>query len=170
MIDESRSRYEPPSFLKETILLQERDAKDPASEVSGASPNFGRYIVPHVDTFIGFVSTFANTYRDYDEATKHSLENARYMRNDCGLMECIEARQRGTALLNWHLEPEDESSHEQKELCKELDRIIRRIVRFTEYRRSLQEAIWYGKQAIQNRLGYMTINGKKRVLPKPLRD
>src|SRR4051794_35694534 len=76
---------------------------DPASVVPGASPNLGQFIAPHVLTFSGVVSSMSRTYRPSDEAVKDSYENARYMRNDLVVMECVEARQRACALLNWHI-------------------------------------------------------------------
>lgn len=164
------SKYTPPGFIQNMVMMRERDEHDPAQTIAGMPPNFARYVVPHVDSFQGFVSTISNIYRDYDEALKDSLDNARYMRNDCGLMECLEARQRAVALLNWHLEPEDPDSQDQKALCDELTKLLQKIARFTEYRRVLLEAIWFGKYGIQHRYGYVTVNGLRRILPKPLHE
>lgn len=105
--------------------------------------------VTHIGTFQGLSTTLANTYRDYDVALRDSIDNARRMRNDCGLMECLEARQRAVALLPWTIEPEDQKSQLQKRLCREMTRILARTPRFTEFRRSLLEAIWYGKYGVK---------------------
>lgn len=150
------------------VIKNEDNETDPASLVPGTPPNYARYVVEHIQTFQGMSTSSAMVYRDYDEAIKDSLDNARFMRNDCGIMECLEARQRGVALLNWHLEPEDPDSLDQKALCDELEKIIRKIPRFTEYRRCLQEAIWYGKYAIQHRYGYVMVNGRQRITTKPI--
>lgn len=154
-------RSEPASFLQGT--------RDPSQDAKGMgfAPNFGQFAVPHVLTFQGLSGSFAKAYRANDEAIKHSLDNARFMRNDCTLMECLESRQRCTALLGWHLEPEDETSADQQELCAELTKILARIRRFTEYRRCLLEAIWYGKAGVQHRYGWTTIGSKRRVMPLP---
>ena len=105
--------------------------------------------VTHVGTFQGLSTTMANTHRDYDVALRDSIDNARRMRNDCGLMECLEARQRAVALLPWVIEPEDDKSKLQKRLCLEMTRILARTPKFTEFRRSLMEAIWYGKYGVK---------------------
>lgn len=119
--------------------------------------------VSHVSTFQGVSSTSASTYRDYDIAMRNNMTNARVMREDCSLMECLEARQRAVALLNWHIEPEDEHSQEQKDLAAEMRKILDRTPRFTEFRRSLLEAIWYGKSAIQMHFTRTLINGWMRT-------
>ena len=46
------------------------------------------------------------------------------MRTETGIMECLEARQRSTALLNWHISPEDESSETQQALADEMTKIL----------------------------------------------
>lgn len=139
---------------------------DPADGIDGAPPNFGRPPLPQVITFQGIISTLSKSYRSPDEAIKHSLDNARYMRNDCLVMECLEARQRGTALLNWHLEPEDPKSERQKRLCERLTRLVARTPQFTEYRRNLLEALWFGRYAIQHQFGYEFKNGRRQLVVK----
>lgn len=128
-------------------------------------PNFGDTAVPHMMTFQSVLSTIAKTYRPSDEALKDSWENARFMRNDVGIKECLESRQRLTALLDWQIVPEDDESQDQKALADELTKLIARIPRFVEYRFNLQHAIWYGRYAIQHRYRYQNVNGKMRILP-----
>lgn len=124
--------------------------RDPSTRIEGAPPNFGRFPIPHVLTFSGLATSIARAYRNPDEAIKQSRQNAIAMRKDCAIMECLEARQRGTALLNWHIEPDDPKSHEQKELAQEVTKLLRMTPRFTEYRRNLLEALWYGKYGIEH--------------------
>lgn len=139
---------------------------DPATRVPQSAPNFGRPFLPQIITFSGRQSTISNTYRNPDEAIRHSLENARFMRNDCSIMESLEGRQRAVALLNWHLEPEDKDDPKQKELVTDLTAILEEIEYFTEYRRNLLEAIWYGRTAIANRYEWRVVRGKKRICLK----
>src|SRR6185503_15127647 len=106
--------------------------KDPASAWPGAPPNFGQQIVPHIMTVAGRVAT--RSYLWADEAVRDSRANADRMRTDCGIMECLEARQRAVALLNWHIVPEDETSIEQKQLADEMTKILRRTPNFTKMR------------------------------------
>lgn len=138
---------------------------DPARGVSGAPPNFGRYTLPHVLTFQSLTSNIAKVYRNPDEAIRHAPANAAIMRNDCAIMLCLEARQRASALLNWHLEPEDAKDPKQKALADGLTKIIQQIPRFIEYRRCLLEALWYGRYAVENAYGFdFAAGGKKRVV------
>ncbi len=144
--------------------------RDPQNhKIDWILPNYGQFPLSHILSFQSIVSSGAKVYRQYDEAIKNSLDNARYMRNDCGIMECLEARQRCVALLDWHIEPEDKKSPDQMELCTELTKILKRIRRFTEYRRVLLEAVWYGKYAVQHQYGWVNIGGQMRIMPKPRR-
>jgi len=140
--------------------------KDPASSMPGAPPNFGMDVVPHYFTTTGYVGSAARAYPIEDEATRNSVENAERMRTECAIMECLESRQRATALLGYHIVPEDERSSRQQELCRELTRIISRIPRFVEYRRCLLEALWYGKYAVVNRFGQDKVGGHYRTIVK----
>lgn len=136
---------------------------DPATKVKDAAPNFGRPFLPQILTFSGMQSTISHTYRNPDEAIRHSLENARFMRNDCSIMECLEARQRATALLNYSLEPEDRKDKRQLDLVTNLTAILEEIERFTEYRRNLLEAIWYGRTGIANQYEWRVVRGVPRI-------
>jgi len=126
-------------------------------------PGMGQDVLPHVVTFQGILRNVARTYYVSDEAMQHSWENARFMRNDPGIMECLEQRQRSTALLGWHLEAEDEKNAAQKTLVDELSAIIRQIPNFLKYRENLLYALWYGKYAVAHRYRWKTIGGKMRV-------
>lgn len=139
---------------------------DPATKVKDAAPNFGRAFLPQIVTFAGIQSTYAHVYKNPDEAIRHSVDNARFMRNDCSIMESLEGRQRSCALLNWHLEPEDKKDQRQKQLVADLTACMEEIYRFTEYRRNLLEAIWYGRTAIQNRWERRKVRGEMRFCIK----
>lgn len=144
----------PASFLRNT---------DPATKIKGMPPNFGEDILPHVVTFRGILSTIAKVYRSSDEAIRDSRESARFMRNDPTIMECLEQRQRSTALLNWHLEPEDQKNSQQKELCEHLKAIIEATPRFMQYRENLLHALWYGKYGVQHRYRWKKVRGQMRL-------
>ncbi len=139
---------------------------DPSQVIPGAPPNHGDFILPHVTTFQGVVSTISRVYRPSDEAIKDSLENARFMRNDLSVMECLEQRQRSTALLDWHLEPEDENDERAQWLVEQVTPIVQQIPRFVQYRENLLHAIWYGRYAISNQYRWKMIRGERRLVPE----
>lgn len=149
--------------------LQQELAPDPHFAVRGQPPGGGRVPVPHIYTFSGVHSNAAKVYLPSDEALRNSRDNAVYMRNDPVVMECVDARQRASALLDWEILPEDDRSTEQKQLCEELTKIIRKIRRFNEYRRNLLHAVWYGKYAIQHEYRWNRVGGNMRVMPWPYR-
>lgn len=95
--------------------------------------------VPNISTYMGLSTTPASTYRDADIAMRNSPQNSRMMREDCSIMECLEARQRAVALLKWHVQPENDRSQEQKDLATEMTRIMERTQRFIELRRNFSE-------------------------------
>lgn len=156
----------PASFYRNEHSGFPKDARDPAETIPGMAPNFGESMLPHVMTFQGIISSISRVYRPSDEALKHSWENARYMRNDPVIRECIDQRQRSVSLLNWHLEPDDPDSEDQQDLVKKLTRIIEEIPYFTEYRRNLLHAIWYGRYGINHIWGWQRVGGAMRALPR----
>lgn len=117
--------------------------------------------VPHVITFSSNFGMLGRVYRNPDEAIRHSRENARIMLNDLAVAECVEARQRMVALLPWHLETDDPKNETHKQLVDALTKIVERIHRFTEYRRNVQEAIWYGRMGMQHNYAPTIIQGRK---------
>lgn len=126
--------------------LSNADHYDPAEGNPNAPPNLGRPPFPHVHTFAGMISSIAKAYLNPDEAIRHNIDNARFMRNDPMIMHCIEQRQRATALLDWHVEVDGPKSPYHNALQERLTNILKATPRFTEFRRNLLEAIWYGKQ------------------------
>lgn len=126
-------------------------------------PNMGRPPVQHSWQFQSLLSSYAHVYRPSDEAYRHSIANARFMRNDCSVMECLESRKRATSLLKWHVEPEDSRSEEQKQLCEAIEKIVRKTPFFKKYRECLLEALWYGRYANAHTWQWTWIDGKKRA-------
>lgn len=139
-------------------------AQDPARAVPGAPPLFGQEIIPHFMTSTGYVGSAARAYPIEDEATRNSVENAERMRTETGIMEPLEARMRASALLKWHLVPEDEKSPKQIKLVQMLTRVLERTPYFTEYRRCLMEALWFGKYANVNTFGTEQVGGRYRTV------
>jgi phage gp29-like protein len=151
------------SFVNEWL---EKD-KDPAAGVFGASPLFGQDAVPHAMTFASKIGSQAKTYLPSDESLEANPNDALLMRKDLGIMECLEIRQRMTALLDWSIVPGNSKSPAQKSVAAELTKIIGEIRRFTEYRRCLMDAIWIGRSAIQHTYDKKElIDGKQYCYPQ----
>lgn len=128
--------------------------RDPAIGNVNTPPNMGRLVVPTVMTFSGMITSLSKAYRYSDEAMRHSIENAHAMLNDPVIQGPLLARQGMVALLNWSIESENDDEPQLKEASIQLTKIINRTPRFTEYRRALLEAVWYGRYACQNAFGF----------------
>ena len=133
---------------------------DPAGKNYDAPPNFGRPIVPHITTFSGIASTLSRSYRNHDEAIRDSVANAHTMLNDPVIAGPLFARQRMVSLLNWSVESEDDTDPKLKAAADKLKNHIGKTRIFTEYRRWLSEAIWYGRAAIQHKFGQKKKDGR----------
>jgi len=140
--------------------------KDPASDIPGAPPLFGQDVVPQAMTFASKIGSQAKTYLPSDEALEANPNDALLMRKDLGIMECLEIRQRMSALLDWSIVPEDNKSPAQKSVAAELTKVVKRVRRFTEYKRCLMDAIWIGRSAIQHTYGHGNIGGKMYCYPR----
>ena len=149
-------------YLPAKAILESRT--DPAKGIPGMPPNMGEFPIYPIYTFVGRASTLSHVYRRSDEAIRDSLENARWMRNHCGIMEALEQRQRATSLLNWHIEAEDPDDINQVDLVEKMTKILQCTKRFTEWRQNLMHAIWYGKYAVQNRFRWKKVAGKQRIV------
>jgi len=127
-------------------------------------PNRGQPLVLPAWTFSGIISSYSPSFRNPDEAVRHSKENARNMRNDCSIMECVESRQRAVELLNWHIAPEDDTDARQVKACETLTRLMKKTPNFKKYRHAMLEAIWYGRYAVNQRWQWCFDEGKKRAI------
>lgn len=132
---------------------QQMDPSDRAHDpvfASDSAPNYGRPALPHIATFQGRVTGLAKNYQFSDEAMRDSVANAHMMLNDPSIAGPLFARQMMVALLSWSIESENDKNPVLKAEAERLQRILERTKRFTEYRRSLLEAVWYGRMANQN--------------------
>lgn len=146
------------------VIREAPRERDPSSDIQGAPPNMGRFVIPQVSTLQGLATSISKTYRASDEALQNSWNNARMMRNDVGIMECVEARQRAVALLNWHLEPDDVKNAEDMELASKVEAIIRKTPNFLKYRENLLHAVWFGRYGNQHQYRWQSVSGIMRVM------
>lgn len=140
-------------------------APDPTAGLDGMPPNMGEFSIPHIFSFQSIYGTMAKVYRASDEAIKHGYDNARFMRNDVTVMECVEMRQRAGCLTDWSIEPEDARNSEHLALCDAMTKIVKKIPRFVQYQENLLHATWYGKYGIEHRWGSRLIGHDMRKLP-----
>jgi hypothetical protein len=126
---------------------------DPVAAAPAAGtlpPNAGTLPVPHHVEFVGLVNQFARAYRwTFDEALKHSRQNAVAMRNDVVLMEALRERQTMTAQLGWHLEARDETDPAQMGAVRKLEKVIRLTPDWQGFLMQLLEAVWFGRYGVQ---------------------
>lgn len=162
--------------------------QDPAAQWPGAPPNWGQPDMPHIFSFVGRYGMIANAYSASDEALMHNAANAEIMRNEPMIMECIEARMRCVALLNWHIQPVDNDvlrdaldktdsqetamairkalkkpKSDAEKIADKLTSILRHTPHFMKMRYSLMDAIWYGKTATCQTMGVRNIGGQRRI-------
>jgi hypothetical protein len=160
----------PKSPTREAVasFVQKRlDAQNDPARIA-LPPLMGEDAIPHAVTFASLIGSYSNVYLLPDESTQGMAQDAQLMRLDLGIMECLEIRQRLVAELDWTIEPPDEKNAGQKALAAELTQILKNIRRVTEYRRSMQEAIWVGRSAIQHRYGWEMCGDRQYLMPKPL--
>jgi len=133
------------------------------TEIPGMPPGQGQTIFPHAAGFLGiYTAGSARVYWPSDTALKMARQNAIKMRADAAVMECVELRQRATALLDWRVECDAESD-EYERARGLLEKILKRIPRFTQYRENLLHALWFGRYAVANRYAWDWIDGQKVV-------
>ena len=155
-------RQVPASHLQKHI-------KEPyqSSWPTGGTPWGGGTFLPHIFTVAGRYGVASKAYSVGDEALIDSRENAEMMRNELAIMECLEARMRSTALLNWHIGPRDETLDQRtkatlaksgfgrtnkwnsEELAAKVSLILARTPHLTKLFYSLMDAIWYGRYATE---------------------
>lgn len=151
-------RMDEKSYLDLEATLQDAPDMHP-----GAPPNWGKDVVNHIDTIAGQAGLWGAAYLNADEAIRDNLQNSERMRADCGIMECLEARYRASALLKWHVAPDDKDSLEQKELAKHMTKILELTPDFVGFRIWLNEAIYFGRSGIANKFASEQIDGKRRI-------
>lgn len=134
------------------------------TEIPGTPPGQGRSIFPHAASFLGlYTGGSARVYWPSDTALRFARQNAIKMRADASVMECVELRQRAVALLDWRIEC-DRDDPPYQEARSILEKILRRIPRFTQYRENLLHALWFGRYAVANRYTWDWIDDDKVVV------
>lgn len=108
------------------------------------------FAVPHVLTFASIIgSGYAYYHQNWDEAQRHSREDALAMRRDCFLMGLMQERKLAVASLPWHLEVPNERDPIQSLIRDQMTEVIKRIRGLKRIIWSLLDALWFGRYAVQ---------------------
>jgi hypothetical protein len=122
-------------------------APEPGPPGSGSlTPNQSLFVVPHHEQFIAQWNTQSGVYRyTFDEALRHSRQNAVAYRLDPVVYEALRARQMPTAALSWHLEAENEADPGEADHAKKCREAIERTPNLQQLLMYLLDAVWYGR-------------------------
>lgn len=125
------------------------------------------FLLPAHRTFSSVWNSVSKTFPfTWDEALKHSRENALAMPRDAFLMGCLFERILQLAELPWHLEPENQKDSRQKAVTQELDHIVRATHRWIQFAFQMGLTTWYGRYGSQLDWRAEPVNGKKRLIVK----
>jgi hypothetical protein len=103
--------------------------------------------VYHVNVYRAIASTPGGMYRNLDESLRTSPQTAKAMLNDISIVGPLFQRWMSLASYNDGLYPDDENDPEQVAICEEIMQDIENIPLWTEFKRNLMLAAWYGKTA-----------------------
>lgn len=129
-------------------------------------PGFGGWAIPHFLTFSGLVNAAIRAYRwSFDEALRHSHENALAMRRDPVIFMSLRARQIPLSQLAWKLELPIQPTHPLYDKLSEkvhiVEDAIRRHTFLGKIILALSEAIWYGKAAVHIQYQWSLVRGHR---------
>lgn len=123
-----------------------------------AEPVQGRYdefAAPHGLTFAGIITSASRSYFHYfDEAMRHSRENALAMRREPFIRRLLRERRDAVISLRWHLEPDNKRDPYQVVVADGLTRHLRGTRHLLRAQRYLHEATWFGRGGPQVRWDY----------------
>ena len=135
------------------------------SQVGSLPPGDGKWNIPHFATFAAVANWASKSYRwSFDEALKDSRENAMAMRRDPIIMSALRDRQTPTCQLDWTIEPLNESNPGEMEAATKIKNIIKRTPNLQQLKRSLLEALFYGKYGAQFVYEWDYSSGEKELI------
>jgi phage gp29-like protein len=107
-------------------------------------------VIPHEQTYSAVYNVATKNYSwQFDEALFDNVNNAIAMRFDPVIMEPLETRMVATALLGWHLEPEDPADQNLAQAAAGLEKRIRRMPFLQDFFMALLDALWFGRAGAQ---------------------
>lgn len=128
---------------------------EPPKPVGTMPPNDGKFSLAHYAAFSALVQYASRSYGwQFDEAMKDSRCNSIAMRNDPIIMSALRDRQTPTCQLEFQLEPEDKRDPSQVDCSANLTRILKSTPRLQQLKRTLLEALFYGRYGAQLAYGW----------------
>lgn len=142
-------------------------AQPPGAVATGQpAPNQGLYIFPHLDQFAAVWNTQSRVYRyTFDEALRHSRQNAVAYRRDPVVYEALRARQMPTAGCEWHLEPRNDFDPLEVEHAKRCRDAVEDTPNLQQLLMYLLEAVWFGRYGASLAYEWDYSQGYRRVVP-----
>jgi hypothetical protein len=119
--------------------------------------------VYHVNTFRSIASTPGGIYRNLDEALRASPQTAKAMLNDISIMGPLYQRWMSLCSYNDGLVPQDENDEVAVAKCEEIMEDFESIPNWTEFKRNLMWASWYGKHVNMIDWKFKYIKGKRKI-------
>ncbi len=101
----------------------------------------------------------------FDEALRHSKEDAHAFKRDARIKALLNERKRSVMHLKWHIDVPDVNDPDQKLVRDVVTRAIESIHDFQDVKSCLLEALWYGKYAVQWIWGKRYFKGVKTKVP-----
>lgn len=142
----------------------------PAKPVMPDGPplGLGKFAVPHQLTYMGIVNAINHVYPyTFDEAMLHNRENAERMRFDPVIDACLRVRMMATALLTWHLEPDDDTDPTEVKTAEVAEKLLKKAPHQLNMHRACLDATWVGRSAWQNRWRWSYKQNRNWMLPIP---
>lgn len=140
-------------------------APSPPPVTGPSPPGKGQWAVPYYQQFAGVMNLMARVHHwTYDDAIADSRINARVMRDDPVIRSAIDQRIYPVSLLEWHLEPEDETDQSLIDQAQKITAILEAIPKFQDMKRWLLEDTFFGRSAVQLTTGWDYSLGYKRCM------
>lgn len=135
----------------------------PLHDAYDAAEGTDHLAIPHVFSFASLIGGANKTYwhERFDEAMRHSRENALAMRRDAFPMSLLRERKLAVMSLPWYLEVPDPKNKVQAETRALLTQNLRATRGFSRMLWSWLEAIWYGRYGNQFSWKWRQIEGKR---------
>lgn len=124
--------------------------------------------LPPVFSFAAVVGGASKTYWHdrFDEALRHSRENALAMRRDAYLMSLLQERKFAVSSLPWYLEVPDPKDKRQAKVRATLTQCLRGTRGLRRMLLAWLEAIWYGRYGVQFSWRWQQVEGRRALAVK----